>query len=663
MFASLSNIPTVLLPYVYRALGGVDGVTRFVVGPPPTRTPEALPSPNPFDAAALSRAQGPGLLSRLGPLFGATYSLWDQSGLYARVELARYLGLKRHPAWPALLAVVTARTAMKGDYPQIEPAALRVFNQQVKMLYSDACHLLAWLDRLENILSSEARLPEITCESLQRASKLLRRMTLTANITAPAVLWLVGKVLTTHKKLGILTDLNVGHVIKVENYARERGLNPRQLEIDLELLCACAYVVKTPLGYQRSPTAAGLVLQGFEDLNLDYSADLQGELVQWFSGQRGPVRGNLLKRWLSNRVHAAPTRTPGWIPDLRDLDRSARVVPLVLAFAAMGKAVSFQAGEKPTMPNGFPLPELDLFLRDVGLVAGDRVTDLGARVVSRGPGPFGIIAAYEPYLTAHADLLCAPGERPHVRRAANITATRAANAADFARANDALDRFCAEHDFTIRVFIEHALGLGQGTADRWQRNHAARITYIGADYEAAALAGAERRRAAGELPHNLQLLEPVDIGDPLGLFHQLRAKGIPTRGAVMMVSAGFHEIRGKSDAAMVEIFRQYQEAGIILIFIESSDLPGDLLSASAWESYYAGFRWVHDTSGQVLRPPWPVPGQRRTSWEELLQRAGYRVDPRYSHGTRTLFPTPVPERDNPPLEHTFFALPENFLPA
>ncbi len=42
----------------------------------------------------------------------------------------------------------------------------------------------------------------------------------------------------------------------------------------------------------------------------------------------------------------------------------------------------------------------------------------------------------------------------------------------------------------------------------------------------------------------------------------------------MIVGNGFHEVRGQSDSGMVEIFRGYEDAGILLLFTEESALFG-----------------------------------------------------------------------------------------
>lgn len=78
------------------------------------------------------------------------------------------------------------------------------------------------------------------------------------------------------------------------------------------------------------------------------------------------------------------------------------------------------------------------------------LTEVGARVLERGPGPFGIIEAYRTYLDALPEIWRGGRGTVHVERAANVAASQAANAKSFSDANDALDRFCQDTGFGFR---------------------------------------------------------------------------------------------------------------------------------------------------------------------------------------------------------------------
>jgi len=69
----------------------------------------------------------------------------------------------------------------------------------------------------------------------------------------------------------------------------------------------------------------------------------------------------------------------------------------------------------------------------------------------------------------------------------------------------------------------------------------------------------------------------------------------------MVVGNGFHEIWTRSNATMVHVFGQYRRAGISLVFIEETALSTEQIRAAGWNTYHAGFRWIHEVSGQFLR--------------------------------------------------------------
>jgi len=131
----------------------------------------------------------------------------------------------------------------------------------------------------------------------------------------------------------------------------------------------------------------------------------------------------------------------------------------------------------------------------------------------------------------------------------------------------------------------------------------------------------------------------------------------------MMVGNGFHEVGGHSDETMIEVFRGYHDAGILLLFTEESALCVDDLRATAWNTYHAGFRYVHDKSGQSLRPaeplgrPTSVGRPLRAAWSECVRRAGYVRSSRYSSHTRAIYPTIPPCGVNPAISVNHFVVP------
>src|SRR5262249_43175862 len=145
-----------------------------------------------------------------------------------------------------------------------------------------------------------------------------------------------------------------------------------------------------------------------------------------------------------------------------------------------------------------------------------------------------------------------------------------------------------------------------------------------------------REMNEGRLPAGTKFFQ-ADISRPEALLASLQREGIDPGGAVMIVGNGFQEVRDQTDEEMVETIRKYREAGIIVVFTEESDLTDAQIRAAGWNTYHAGFRYVHQISGQVLRGPWPMnPSMGRLSWTEVFEKAGYRIE--LCHGTRPIFP-------------------------
>ena len=130
----------------------------------------------------------------------------------------------------------------------------------------------------------------------------------------------------------------------------------------------------------------------------------------------------------------------------------------------------------------------------------------------------------------------------------------------------------------------------------------------------------------------------------------------------MLVGNGFHEVRNQTDERMVEVFRGYHDAGFVLLFTEESALSTDDLLKTAWNTYHAGFRYVHSKSGQGLRPAVPGPPPRfgkplPASWSECATRAGYVLAEAYCRRGRTIYPYAMPGRPNPSISVNHFVVP------
>ena len=158
---------------------------------------------------------------------------------------------------------------------------------------------------------------------------------------------------------------------------------------------------------------------------------------------------------------------------------------------------------------------------------------------------------------------------------------------------------------------------------------------------------------------NLTLIQ-ADIAHPEVLVHRLHDAGLDPNGAVMMVGNGFHEARGADDAQMIEVFQGYAKAGILLLFTEESALALDDLLATAWNTYHAGFKYVHERSGQGLRPAQPTRSRHQDlpmSWTECAEAAGYRRVDRWCSRSRTIYPHPTADGRNPSISENHFFVP------
>ena len=182
---------------------------------------------------------------------------------------------------------------------------------------------------------------------------------------------------------------------------------------------------------------------------------------------------------------------------------------------------------------------------------------------------------------------------------------------------------------------------------------------VGADLEDAAIDQAIKQQEKGFLPRNMQFIRSADIGDPDKVIRYLLEQGLSTESAVMMVGNGFHEVRDQTNERMIEAFKTYQEAGIIVIFTEESALADKDLVNTAWNTYHAGFRYVHEMSGQGLRPAWESEEEHsRWSWRKCASLGGYMILDRFSYRTRTIYPYTRPHRLNPSISVTDFCVPK-----
>ena len=530
-----------------------------------------------------------------------------------------------------LLPILEQPTGVSSaGFPFVSRVAWSRLRDWVPHTLSEGREVLECLDRLDGRAPADAL-------------KVVRQVVNTAVVTAPPDLWLLRQVIGALAAEGW-----------VERLVRGVEAVPPAMEPDLTLLMARGYVVRSGRGFRWSADPTPRRVADEVGPLPAWPADLSARWRAAFRGDRS--HDALLAEVLAvipGRSHHSP---PAWVPTPEDLDVGFRLVGLIVGIRGADRVDAVASG-RIDLPD--PLrSRVEALLTRAGWWDGGP-TPLGERGLRRGPGPFGIIETYHPYLSRLPELW-RQGRLPHVERAGNVAASQDANRRSFREANDALDRYCADTGFEYQVFIEHAVGMGEATRQRYARD-GDRRTYVGADLEPAALAAARAEQAAGRLPARMTFVE-ADIGRPDVLIASLSASGIDPRGAVMVVGNGFHEVRDPTDARLVEVFRGYAEAGLVLLFTEESALAVDDLLRTAFNTYHAGFRYVHERSGQGLRPASraPEPGigpPLRASWTDCALRAGYRRADAYCVRGRRIYPYTPANGHNPAISVTHFFVP------
>ncbi len=565
--------------------------------------------------------------------------------------VARLAGLSEvsnDPVLRELIAVLSLPTGTSSaGFPYLQRVAWARVRDWVPHILGHGAAVWSGLERLEALAGPDA--PE-----LHDGLRVVRQVLRTATITAPPDLWLLRQVISALGTTGWLERLDAG-VDAV----------PAAMLPDLSLLLCRGYVVRVGTGWRWSDGAtAQRVRHELDPLPTERPADLAH---RWSLALDGDADATAtVADVVREPVSLGLTAPPAWIATPEALELGYRLVPLLLGLRAtdrlggaleLGTVTEALSGLVPDVAAG----AVAVLCATGWTTAVGELTPLGRRGLQRASGPFGIIEAYHPYLPLLPVLWRGDGQAVHVERSTNVAASQDANRRTFENANDALDRFCADTGFAYAVFVEHAVGRGEATRQRWARSGDA-LAYVGADLEDAAIDAAVAEQRAGRLPAQMTFVRQADIGRPERVVDALRAEGLDPGGAVMLVGNGFHEVRQPTDARLIEIFRGYCAAGIVLLFTEENALAVDDLLHTAWNTYHAGFKYVHERSGQGLRPANPRPPSRYgtplpTSWTECAIRAGYLRADAYCSRTRTIYPYTPADGHNPAISVNHFFVP------
>lgn len=569
----------------------------------------------------------------------------------------------------AIVARPVGRTS--AGFHFLEPSAWKRFRDWVPHLLPHGPQTLAAIDQVEKRALAIAEGNE-QAQNIRDSAKVLRQVVMTAAITSPSDLWLTRFVIAALHEVGLAEPLLAGESV----HPGLLGLQENELRVDLRFLLSRGLVTRSGDAFRLS--SHGHARRIFQDLPTLEEADRLRLSSLWARASAGVAPSAeetaALVAQTRHLSHMDVSREPGlWMPTPWEVELGFRLVPLVVGLQASGALPAILSGDCAIDSLCSASPQASAAAATIFQAAGlwtpaDGLNSVGRRVLERGPGPMGIIEAYHPYLIELPNIHRRGRGEVWVERSANVAASQVANAKSFEKANDALDAFCAETGFRYEVFIEHALGKGEATRQRYARSSDAQLHYVGADLEDAAIDAALAEQSAGHLPPDMKFVRQADIGKPEILLDAIKAAGWSAHGAVMMVGNGFHEVRDPSDETMEAIFASYCRAGIVLLFTEETGLAVEDLLATAWNTYHAGFKYVHERSGQGLRPALPRPpsglsGKLPASWTECAERAGYVSVPSSMSKSRTVYPYPPPSGHNPAISVLHFFVPQAFADA
>jgi hypothetical protein len=576
------------------------------------------------------------------------------------IRAGKVLGDLTHPQRSYLLQILTGRTSLSSSgFPYISERSFRLFLAHVPHLFADGNRLLSWLAKVEKCVEKTKEFSQTERESFSRSLQVLRTIIYSAAVCAPPDLWILRHVLSVHSQLGITRLISTGAEINPDELAEKLNLDPKHLSWDFSLLHSRGYLQPTRKGYVIADSNQAIdIFRNITPIPIQFLRDMVDPLLAILTSSRTQRDTNELVSFFLN--YSGPQRkSKGWFASRYDLQVGYRLVPLVLALHSMKITKKLEEGSSLLKVVPRLTPEMTQLLVNAGMIEGkNQLTSLGLRVLQRAPGPFGIIHAYTPYMQVLNDKLTCKGSQTWVHRAKNIAASQDANRKTFEMANDCYDQFCKDHNLRWSIFIEHALGQGEATRQRLQREGENYIQYFGADLEDAAIDKAEELQKQNVLPKNMIFIRKADIANPQTVIEAVTHAGFSTQNSVMFVGNGFHEARSQTNQKIVDVFRQYCEAGILIIFTEESALSDYDLVHTGWNTYHAGFRYVHELSGQGLRPVFGTDRFGRHSWKICAALGGYAVLSKYCAHTRTIYPFPKKGGYNPPISMTYFCVPD-----
>ncbi len=536
----------------------------------------------------------------------------------------------------------------KAGFPIIAENSYLAFLKSVPHLFKNGDRLLTQL--------ASYRVENKENESALRAISVLERVTKTAAITAPSDLWLLRYVFSTFGELGISKYILEANEFSLTDLVDKFKLDKTYSMYSLDFLHSRGYLTKENQKYKVvNNNNIKNCFNQIMPINNNLESNMVPIIVDFFKGNS--KESDTLEQFFSYEI--SNLKSSDWIANKDEIELGFRLVPLVLAIRIMKLNDLFVEN---TVISSLPIKLnqhiIKLLLNCGAINKNKEITILGERIFARGPGPFGIIHAYHAYMINFSNLLQGKKENSWVARGENVSASQDANSKTFKQINQAINNFCQKYSYTYSVYIEHAVGKGEATRQRYEISGEDKIQYFGADLEDAAIDSAIESQKEGALPKNMKFIRNADIGKPEILIKGIEQENVNLQGAIMVVGNGFHEVRNQSNESMIKVFQGYAKAGIILAFTEESGLTDEDLIYTGWNTYHAGFRFVHQISGQGLRPAIDCEDDTnaRYSWKKCASLAGFEVMEEFTTRTRTIYPHPRKNGYNPSISVNYFCV-------
>lgn len=604
----------------------------------------------------------PGVATRFHGILGEAHKGLSKTTLYRKSLVNSFDGIQAHPHHEKLIDIITAPNSKDKDgFPIITPESFKLFRDKVPHLFVNGLAVLEWIDDVSLQVGENKKQDPVAYASIENGLNALRTLVRTPATTAPPALWLARQILATHKRLGTLDALiKAGDKgLNVEIFARESALEPKQMVIDLDFLHQLGYLDKKSNGnYSVANFDVVALFEAIQDIPAHLRFDHATVLQKFFEGSATETEKGLLEDWFRLPQMDSPAISL-WRGSVADMELSYYLLPLVIALKATGNYKKIINDLFDESYSSIPFK----ILMNAGFIDEGGLTSLGEKVFDQGVGAYGIVGAYHTYLEGdkHEDLLRNPNASKHVNRGPNVVASEIGNRKTFSTAAKSIAKYEKDRGRKFDVVIEHAAGGSVGIEEYIKASGSEGRIFVAADLEDDALKLTRKKIKEGKLPDSIVQVQPADIGRAEQLLNVLKAKGIDTKNAVMIVGNGFHEARGKTDAEMVALKKAYREAGITLVYTEEIRLTSDQIRETGFNTYHAPFLWAHDTSGQVLRMIVPANSRKsgeRMSWQASDTLAGFKLLAPYMNRTRRIMPV-ADENDasNPSISVTFFAVP------